>query len=1266
MNKKVMLAIAVTICLVLAAFPVQAKAEQTTLLEMILDFLFPQPEPAQPVYQPQFEYEIDHIKILNPVSRPELWGLWIVRFETKGEGNLEIEAYNGTFFGKHIEFIRLSCSEGNGSNGDVEVEKYFSGKTENETWVEGVDNGRIIARNWNCDSKKGRLVLRILATGRHYLRFSFLGETAYAENLADCTGTDLVPCDMCDVSDMDFLLRDPSDTNDPRGWQDMTESGVAGSCPPYENHTFTDNDGYTFCPSEGDYDAQTRAYAEGDAWEWEPSSWFTAVYNVNYDSDSNWCGCNGSIWFPSGSGANSKCCGDDISNDDFEGDATDGCCCDGSPIATGDDDRCSGHPDGTRWCIDGDYCTDYSQVKDASLPAEGTDYTLSGDDIVCGVTYDESGDKCDDDYDAIAEGLAAGPWGSGTCAKGTVCKSGSDYFWQIIISNCPQDSECDTDVTPTAETPRYVRDGTITQDEDCCSSTQGEVAYGASKTDMDPDSSCSTNPPDGRTCDNDPADGIALEGITTAADDCCTGSTYFAFGTDPSDNTPWENCGTTCTNNRTCYDIGDISDGLADIEAGLCVSGNSCDVDDVCINGETYYGAMSSCATDDECDANIDTAGYSRSGTVTGDDNCCSSGQGEVAYGSSQTDTDPDDSCSATPPQGMTCDDNPNAGIALEGITSGTDDCCASGYTYGSSATDADPWDTCAGTCASNGRTCADMSNIAGGIEETEEGICTGSAACTTGGVYYSGGTYYAGCSDSNACDTDVNAGGDGYVRNGYCCSGCLLDGSVAEDGNCCGADALCSDATYNRGCYGGICLRDNGQGCTNGDDCGSDLCVNGFCRASCDGYSGYGCSTDGTDYSTSSAGTCYDDLGSTYGCDYTNEFRMDCGAGASCDLGSDASNATCDTASGDSCDSDAGGDFAQDGICSSGATNNCNTDGFVCLNGVTYYADEGAGSCSEGDTCDDSFTDGEGKNWTFRTDYFGRIIEREDPIGRVTRIQRDLDSLPTRVELPPNACDGVSGWINSTCYYFSDGDDNENTCDCIKGASPSYWNLGGETSQTTCCDDGSENRRTRVASGTMDNGYISDSNDDACCLANNDCVNNSGCYDTGDVSTDVDNDGDNDYCNAGTWDDCNTDNECPAGQTCVNNNCNETIDGGSGTTCDGSNPCFYLENSTGVVARFDQFGYVDVKGGYSPSQSSLSPPSGSFTAKNSTGDIVLYIDNYGNLATLKTFNVQNPPTPSGNDDLILKDSSGTTAGYIDGATGNMYFNGSLHYNSDF
>jgi len=52
-------------------------------------------------------------------------------------------------------------------------------------------------------------------------------------------------------------------------------------------------------------------------------------------------------------------------------------------------------------------------------------------------------------------------------------------------------------------------------------------------------------------------------------------------------------------------------------------------------------------------------------------------------------------------------------------------------------------------------------------------------------------------------------------------------------------------------------------------------------------------------------------------------------------------------------------------------------------------------------ETIRDSFSDGERKTWTFLTDRFGHIIEREDPIGRVTLVERDLDSLPTRVELP-------------------------------------------------------------------------------------------------------------------------------------------------------------------------------------------------------------------------------------------------------------------------
>lgn len=72
-----------------------------------------------------------------------------------------------------------------------------------------------------------------------------------------------------------------------------------------------------------------------------------------------------------------------------------------------------------------------------------------------------------------------------------------------------------------------------------------------------------------------------------------------------------------------------------------------------------------------------------------------------------------------------------------------------------------------------------------------------------------------------------------------------------------------------------------------------------------------------------------------------------------------------------------------------------------------------------------------------------------------------------------------------------------------------------------------------------MDNGYSSSSSDDGCCSASTDCVNNSVCYDTGDVSTDIDGDGDTDYCNAGTWYDCNTNAQCNG--ICQSNDC---IDG--------------------------------------------------------------------------------------------------------------------------
>ncbi|MCK4497483.1 MAG: hypothetical protein KAU24_04755, partial [Candidatus Aenigmarchaeota archaeon] len=172
-------------------------------------------------------------------------------------------------------------------------------------------------------------------------------------------------------------------------------------------------------------------------------------------------------------------------------------------------------------------------------------------------------------------------------------------------------------------------------------------------------------------------------------------------------------------------------------------------------------------------------------------------------------------------------------------------------------------------------------------------------------------------------------------------------------------------------------------------------------------------------------------------------------------------------------------------------------------------------------------------------------------------------------------------------------------------------------------------------------------------------------CYaSSGDTNKDVDNDGDYDYCSSGTWYDCLNDNQCTAPYECVNNDCNNTIPSGSGTTCDAANPCLYVEDSSSVVkARFDDNGYVDIKGGLYENESGPLSCSTCFQIKDSGGTLRLYIDSNGNLYSLGYFITDSTPTPSGNNDFQIKDSGGTVVGFVDGATGNMYFKGNLHYN---
>lgn len=127
-----------------------------------------------------------------------------------------------------------------------------------------------------------------------------------------------------------------------------------------------------------------------------------------------------------------------------------------------------------------------------------------------------------------------------------------------------------------------------------------------------------------------------------------------------------------------------------------------------------------------------------------------------------------------------------------------------------------------------------------------------------------------------------------------------------------------------------------------------------------------------------------------------------------------------------------------------------------------------------------------------------------------------------------------------------------------------------------------------------------------------------------------------------------------------------DSYTGGHGTTCDATNKCFMIKDSTGTMkARLDQFGYVDVKGSYSNGQSFLSPPANSFVIKDSGGNVMLYVDSSGNLATKGYFYKDSSPSPSGGNDFIVQNST-NIAGYIDGGTGSMYFMGQLHYNSNF
>ena len=121
--------------------------------------------------------------------------------------------------------------------------------------------------------------------------------------------------DCCDVNDVNILVIAPNGTT--QLYTDCSLSSTSGTCSSTSSTTVTYscNIGYTFCPVEGNYDANIYLDVPGSCTD---CSVFTRIvqtvnnfYEVNYDASADWCACKlGSGHWGLG-GITNNCCGDD-------------------------------------------------------------------------------------------------------------------------------------------------------------------------------------------------------------------------------------------------------------------------------------------------------------------------------------------------------------------------------------------------------------------------------------------------------------------------------------------------------------------------------------------------------------------------------------------------------------------------------------------------------------------------------------------------------------------------------------------------------------------------------------------------------------------------------------------------------------------------------------------------------------------------------------------------------------------------------------------
>ncbi len=565
----------------------------------------------------------------------------------------------------------------------------------------------------------------------------------------------------------------------------------------------------------------------------------------------------------------------------------------------------------------------------------------------------------------------------------------------------------------------------------------------------------------------------------------------------------WADAGTPCTINTNCWDSATDNDGgIAPKTQGVCKEYHDTCVDKKC------KGEFTTVNFPDSCQSSVNLYEYYPSGIYCSyvgslcndfDNTPACGGSGNPCPGCFYYDW----SCtgSGTVSNPGYCDDT-----AINPDTPPSTYCTSCGKPWGIGGEGAGASACCGDDSSENVLTCTATTLIA-----WKTSSCDGRTAC---------------CNPSTDCNTDDNCyatGSDYQVSSGvdqwaYCGSGHTwydCDNYPTSCSVCGYASTTCGEALSE-------CSKGQTECCGDDENEYKNTCntvstvdwtcsVTACCNPSTDCVQpDYTCSNTQEAHKTQTSGNdmwayCGSDI-KWHDCD---TYYSDCGA------------SVCGSASGVKC----GETFDE---CVKGQTECCGDDS---TEDYAYCQKDSAitWSCSSSDTacCNNP----------------SNCVDPTDPTCHTSSRGHDVDASSSIDNYA--YCDGSTQpgtWKDCDSYPTSVG------CNCAQQAAIRCGESGfGECNlgEMECCgDDSGENYRyCEAAAGFPAVAGDCASSDSACCNSATDCVTTDGstCVTSGSTSVDGDGNGDNDYCNAGTWYDCSdaTNNQCPVGYMCsVSDDC--------------------------------------------------------------------------------------------------------------------------------